>query len=233
MTVAALYVARGGCYFGLPDVDPWDEGRDARRYPGPWPVVAHPPCDRWGRYATGGPNPLARRRDVGDDGGCFKCALADVRRWGGVLEHPAASKAWPAHGLHAPPHRGGWVVADEHGGWTCHVEQGHYGHRGRKATWLYAVGVEPPSLRRGPSRASGSRDRGARSREEREQHRRFMRPPAGISPEERAERRAYLEQRSAWVCPERMGKTERTATPIPFRDLLLSMARSVAQRRAA
>lgn len=27
--IAALYVAEGGCYFGLPDVDPWDEARDA------------------------------------------------------------------------------------------------------------------------------------------------------------------------------------------------------------
>ena len=30
MTVAALFVQTGGCYFGLPDVDPWDESRDAR-----------------------------------------------------------------------------------------------------------------------------------------------------------------------------------------------------------
>lgn len=30
--IAALYVASGGCYFGLPDVDPWDEKRDAGTY---------------------------------------------------------------------------------------------------------------------------------------------------------------------------------------------------------
>lgn len=45
--IAALFVATGGCYFGLPEVDPWDEKRDARLYAGPWPVVAHPPCARW------------------------------------------------------------------------------------------------------------------------------------------------------------------------------------------
>lgn len=27
--VAALYVETGGCYFGIPNVDPWDEPRDA------------------------------------------------------------------------------------------------------------------------------------------------------------------------------------------------------------
>lgn len=39
-TIAALYVQRDGVYYGLPDVDPWDEERDARLYAGPWPVVA-------------------------------------------------------------------------------------------------------------------------------------------------------------------------------------------------
>ena len=29
-TIAALYVQKNGCYFGLPDVDPWDEERDAQ-----------------------------------------------------------------------------------------------------------------------------------------------------------------------------------------------------------
>jgi hypothetical protein len=50
--IAALYVERGGVYYGLPDVDPWDEERDARLYAGPWPVVAHPVCARWSRLAA-------------------------------------------------------------------------------------------------------------------------------------------------------------------------------------
>jgi hypothetical protein len=53
VVIAALYVETGGCYYGLPDVDPWDLARDARTYAGPWPVVAHPPCERWGRYWHG------------------------------------------------------------------------------------------------------------------------------------------------------------------------------------
>ena len=51
--IAALYVQKAGAYFGLPDVDPWDEARDARLYAGPHRVVAHPPCQRWGRYWHG------------------------------------------------------------------------------------------------------------------------------------------------------------------------------------
>lgn len=82
--VAALFVERGGVYFGLPGVDPWDEQRDARLYDGPWPVVAHPPCSRWCQLAY-----IIEKRwghKVGDDGGTFAFALDAVRRYGGVLE---------------------------------------------------------------------------------------------------------------------------------------------------
>lgn len=104
--IAALFVAKGGCYFGLDDVDPWDAARDARLYAGPHAVVAHPPCDRWGRYWHGGPSARVRRVK-GDDGGCFESALASVRLWGGVLEHPEASSAWRTFGLTAPPRTDG------------------------------------------------------------------------------------------------------------------------------
>lgn len=68
---------------------------------------------------------------------------------GGVLEHPAYSDAWAAYDLNRPPTGGGWVNADFLGGWTCYVEQGRYGHPAKKATWLYAHGVELAHLRWG------------------------------------------------------------------------------------
>ncbi len=83
---------------------------------------------------------------LGDDDGCFEAALNSVRLYGGVLEHPEASHAWRRFGINAPPKKGGWVAAgllDD--GWTCCVEQGHYGHLARKATWLYAVRTTPPN----------------------------------------------------------------------------------------
>ena len=82
-----------------------------------------------------------------------EAALAAVRRYGGILEHPAASAAWEAFGLATPPRAGGWINADWEGGWTCCVDQGKYGHRAQKATWLYAVGVPLPSLEWGKSTA--------------------------------------------------------------------------------
>lgn len=86
-TVSALYVEENGVYANLPDVDVWGISRDARKYAGPWPVVAHPPCERWGRYWSGGPSAKVRR-ELGDDGGCFSSALGAVRRWGGGLGTP-------------------------------------------------------------------------------------------------------------------------------------------------
>lgn len=145
--IAALYVHKNGAYFGLDDVDPWDEARDARKYDGPHRVIAHPPCSRWCRLAG-----LVEKRwghKKGDDGGCFAAALAAVRRWGGILEHPAYSDAWAAFGLNAPPTGGKWVNADWVGGWTCYVEQWRYGHVAKKATWLYAKGVVLDDLKWG------------------------------------------------------------------------------------
>lgn len=213
--IAALFVEARGCYAGLEGVDVWDVTRDARLYDGPHPVVAHPPCERWGRYWHGGPSAKVRRVK-GDDGGCFASALNSVRTWGGVIEHPAASAAWRAFGLNHPPFTGGWVSADFDGGWTCWVDQRHYGHRARKPTWLYACGPRPlPLLVWGPGEPGIRIDAGFHSAAERAHAR------ATMTPDE-------FRARSG-----RMGKRERTATPLGFRDLLLAMARSVPQREAA
>lgn len=154
--IAALYVETDGCYFGLDGVDPWDEPRDARKYDGPWPVVAHPPCQRWGKFFAGQPLWIKRtgeRKKKGDDGGCFASALRSARKWGGVIEHPHGSHAWPHFGISVPPRTGGWIAADEYGGWTCCVEQGRYGHYARKPTLLLAYGCDLPELLWGQSEA--------------------------------------------------------------------------------
>lgn len=142
--VAALFVQNGGCYFDDSRIDPWDEQRDARKYCGRMPVVAHPPCQLWGPFAAinykrwGGDH-----NKPGNDGGCFASALGAVRKWGGVLEHPASTKAFAAHGLPAPS-SAGWQMTIC-GGWVCEVWQSAYGHRANKATWLYYSGDNPPA----------------------------------------------------------------------------------------
>ena len=207
--IAALYVETGGCYFDLDNVDPWDEQRDARMYGGPHPVIAHPPCQRWGKFWAGQPLWIKRtgeRQRKGDDGGCFKSALADVRRWGGVLEHPWGSHAWAFFGLEKPPRSGGWIRADSHG-WTCCVEQGRYGHYAPKPTLLYAVTAAPlPELNWGVTVA---RDEDF--------------PPEAVA------RHGIEYCRRAGLLAFKGGgrnSAPRIGTPEKFRDLLIEMARA-------
>ncbi len=199
--IAALYVETGGCYFGLEGVDPWDAERDARLYRGPHSVVAHPPCSRWCRLAGLVEARWGHKR--GEDGGCFRSALHAVRTWGGVLEHPAYSDAWAAFDLPRPSRHGGWQRGFC-GGWSCHVEQGRYGHVAKKATWLYAHGTELPELR------------------------------WGFDPDQRS--KALVSWCGNHVSSDetrpRVGKKQASATPTAFRDVLISMARSV-RREAA
>lgn len=200
--VAALYVEPKGCYVGVPGVDPWDEARDARKYAGPHPVVAHPPCQRWGRFWHGSTR-KPHQYELGDDGGCFKAAIDAVWEFGGVIEHPADSHAWDAFGLPKPPRGGGWVGA--FGGYSCCVYQGHYGHPSGKATWLYVSGVRRENL---PELKWGKTEQRL--------------------PQWMIDRYGYEKARRIGVVAMVGGKNKtaiRNATPEPFRDLLLSIAR--------
>lgn len=135
-----LFVAKDSHYKEL-GLRCYDEDLDARTYAGDDPVVAHPPCQLWGKLARvnfkryGG-----EHNRPGNDGGCFQFALDTVNRCGGVLEHPATSYAWEAHGLDKPqPCR--WTPCSH--GYVCEVWQSAYGHKANKRTWLYYVGKYP------------------------------------------------------------------------------------------
>jgi hypothetical protein len=205
-TIAALFVDPKGIYSTMPDVDCWGEDRDARLYTGPHPVIAHPPCARWCRLAGMVEKQFGHK--VGDDGGCFAAALDAVRRYGGVLEHPAYSKAWAAHGLTKPRTGGGWQRADLLGGWSCYVEQGRYGHVMKKATWLYAYGVELPSLLWGSV------------------HDADVKASMSWCGKWRGDKRAPRADDNR----RRITKRETRATPQAFADVLVEMARKAAPR---
>lgn len=123
--VAALYVDPLGPYQSIDGVECWDEARDARLYPGPHPIVAHPPCGPWGRL---------HRFCTRQDPSLGPLAVAQVRRWGGVLEHPKASRLWRHCSLPLPGE-----LPDAFGGRSVDVAQVNWGHRAQKDTWLYIV----------------------------------------------------------------------------------------------
>lgn len=228
MTVAALYVEPNGSYAGLPDVELWDEARDARLYAGPWPVVAHPPCARWSRLAGFTEARFGLKR--GEDGGCFKAALASVREFGGVLEHPAYSDAWKVFDLPRPITREGWTLGFD-GGASCYIEQGRYGLPVKKATWLYAYGVEFADLRWGftsdvngdPANQSEFGGLDAWRDQFKGRRESFI---SGAPNKATVERDGDRRNR-----PSHLGLT--STTPPAFRDELLAMARSARIEAAA
>lgn len=214
MTVAALYIDTRGPYPKLlgPELC-WDESRDARFYDGPWPVVAHPPCGPWGRL---------RHLYRGNEHDCAPRAIEQVRAFGGVLEHPAGSRLWPA-GVEART-RGGYVYigvpfpndeADPWGGFTIEVNQVEWGHVARKPTWLYIVGVPGEMVdllvarRPFPGREPTHWISGGRGREGKK--RKTTPVPPGIK-----------------VCSAQ----QRRRTPVAFAEFLITLAEQ-ANRRAA
>ena len=128
--VTVLFAHRQTHYRVLPDVEVYDQLRDARTWPGGSPVIAHPPCAQWGRLrqlAT----PKPEEKALGP------WAVEQVRKWGGVLEHPAGSKLWPTCKMPQPGQ------SDEYGGWTLDIDQVVFGHAAQKRTWLYVCGCRP------------------------------------------------------------------------------------------
>ena len=131
--VAALFVRADSVYKTMPGVDAWDAERDARRWPGGCPVIAHPPCRAWASLRH-----CAKPKEGEKALALF--AIEQIRRWGGVLEHPARSTLWPTAGLPEPGR------IDTFGGWTLVVDQHWRGHRAQKRTRLYVCGIEARDL---------------------------------------------------------------------------------------
>lgn len=189
-TVSALYVDPRGPYPTLV-VDWWDETRDATKYAGPNPIVAHPPCGPWGNL---------RHLSHGHGRDLAPVAVEQVRRWGGVLEHPSGSALWDHCGLPRPGE-----LPDAFGGRTVEVCQCDWGHVARKRTWLYMVGVANSALTCPPSREPTHWVSGGRNL-----NRRGGRSAGGVVPP------------GIKVCSAQ----QRRRTPIPFARYLISLAAS-------
>jgi hypothetical protein len=133
VNVAVLFARSDGVYASL-GADVYTADRDARSFPGGKPVVAHPPCRAWG-YLRRFAKPLPGEKELA------LFAVEQVRKEGGVLEHPYKSTLWDAAGL--PPIGG---ERDAWGGYTICFPQWWLGHRAEKTSLFYIVGVEPDEL---------------------------------------------------------------------------------------
>lgn len=148
MNVVALYIDVKGPYPKL--LDKWyDVKKDATKYKGPFPIVAHPPCGKWGNLSHFSKE---KTKNLGI------IALRQVRKYGGVLEHPRFSKLFADLPLPG--------CSDEFG-FTIEVSQCDFGHVAKKWTWLYICGFKGrlpklPEQRQPTHWCSGTRTKGFR-----------------------------------------------------------------------
>lgn len=154
MKYVALFVRADSAYKNRPQWDAWDAERDATKYTGTLPVVAHPPCRAWGVMS----HMAFRNKDwSGQDTDALErekqlalFAVEKVREVGGIIEHPAGSKLFGS----VLPDAGDFP--DRWGGYTILIDQFDFGHVAHKDTKLYICGVCVPQL---PPQRMDSTDR--------------------------------------------------------------------------
>ncbi len=135
-TVAALYITSKSIYKEM-GLDCYDIERDARTYTGDLPIVAHPVCAPWSKLKG-----FCKMPPEAKD--CAWHALEQVRRCGGVLEHPVGSSFFKEAGIPLPDASDGYGVFGPwcpYGGAVMKVKQWDYAHRGIKDTYLYIYGT--------------------------------------------------------------------------------------------
>lgn len=151
--VAALFVRKGSHYAAL-GCDCYDVERDALSWLGGVPGIFHPPCRAWGQLShMAKPRPGEKELSL--------WAMAKVRQFGGVVEHPYASRLWSATGCL------GFGIRDRHDGVLVPVLQGWWGHRAPKKTCLYIVGPVPDIPYHAEARTSTTVERMGRAERER------------------------------------------------------------------
>lgn len=130
--VPVLFTRKTSPYLAL-GCDCYDADRDALTWLGGRPAIYHPPCRSWGQLShMAKPRPGERELAI--------WAMASVRKWGGVLEHPINSRLWSVSGCLS------WGVRDAFGGVLVPLYQSSFGHRAPKATCLYMVVDHVPEI---------------------------------------------------------------------------------------
>ena len=145
--IAILFARNDSKYKQLDGYDVYDIDRDARNYDKDYPVIAHPPCRAWGMLSH-----MANPRPDEKDLAWF--ALEQVRKNGGVLEHPTGSRLWKEAKLPLADE-----FPDDFGGFTIEIDQFDFGHVAHKKTKLYICGIDRTDLPALPEKNLATTDR--------------------------------------------------------------------------
>lgn len=129
---AVLYCEPGSIYHQL-NCDVWDEKRNALTFNRPEPIIAHPPCRLWSRLHHFSKAPKCEKLMA-------ITAMMHIRKYGGVLEHPAGSHLFRTMSCNM----NGKI--DKYGGFLRSINQKWYGYKAEKRTYLYICGIGPGEL---------------------------------------------------------------------------------------
>jgi len=125
--ITVLFVRKDSIYKEL-ETDCWDIEKDARKWTGGEAAIYHPPCRAWGQLSH-----FAKPR--ADEKELAIWSIKQIRKYGGVLEHPRTSRLWDEMKLP----KGNEI--DEYGGFTLCIDQFWFGHKAKKNTLLYICGI--------------------------------------------------------------------------------------------
>lgn len=130
--ISILFTQQNSIY-QLLGQDCWNIEKNALRWPGGNPIICHPPCRTWGKFKWASkPTPGEKNLAI--------WSIHKIRLWGGILEHPSTSTLWQELDLPLPGSTDKW------GGWTLNIDQHWFGHRAKKNTHLYLVGIKPKQI---------------------------------------------------------------------------------------
>lgn len=130
---AALFVHQRSNYKLDDRFDCYDEKRNALNYTGCKPAIYHPPCRLFSRLKA------FAKADLNEKDFAF-WAVKNVRKYGGIVEHPYDSSLWIEENIVVPG------LVDEFGGFTIVFDQFDFGYYTRKRTRLYIVGCSVKDL---------------------------------------------------------------------------------------
>lgn len=124
--ISILFCNEDSIYDTL-NVATYKKSNDYTNFPGQTSIIAHPPCQQWSRMRSFS-KPCIKDKILAP------IALAFVRKYGGVLEHPNGSLLWKIMNINRSS------KVDKYGGYTISVDQKWWGHPCKKSTLLYIVG---------------------------------------------------------------------------------------------
>lgn len=132
--VPVLFVRADSVYKTLSN-DCYDIYRNAYNYTGTAAGIYHPPCRGWGKLK-------ALSKHTPEELQTAIWSVQQIRKFGGVLEHPRHSSLFKLLELEFAP----FGQLDKFGGFLLNIDQKWFGHKAVKNTTLYIKGILPVEI---------------------------------------------------------------------------------------